>query len=943
MDQCNIQDGYFYAVGDNNTVIVKSIKVYNENKNLMLRNLSMLSGNFTGRGHYLFKIKSSLGKYGCITLVGNGGIGKTQIALKYINDNKEQYKHIAFINASSYYSIKNDYSQILDIENDDSVINYMKHWSSVNKNWLFVYDNLDNMQLKSNFFKQYMVDPSNGHIIITSRLSNWDREIYIDVFDKQESTEFLSKKTMRYDRNHLESLSNQLGNFPLALEQAGAYIKNSCISYEEYSKLFQNYTNRLNLLGIEKPDSYHSTTLKTWSLSLASITNQAAIDLLNIVSFFSRESIPLSLFEEGKNSLPEQLKEQFENKLNMINLFRELSNYSLIKYEGEHFYIHNLVQDVIRLNLNQNKWCNIVIKLIFNSFNYNCYNKNSLDKNTSLVPHVLSICEYYHDIIGQSIELMMLYHKVACLYREKGMYEDSMLLHEYILKQTKGNFKDEDNFEIFLAEIYNSLAVLYSDIGNMKKSEKMFKESIFIRENLFGKTHEITSQSYNGLATLYITLKKYTIAEGLLKKVIDIRKKIYKKNPCYIGATYNNLAILYYNLKKYTESEKMYKKAISIWENNLEKDNLLLATSYNNIAILYKDVKEFNMAEIFYKKSINIYNNKLGSTHPYLAISYNNLAELYFVCNNYEEAEIYYKESLDIFNNIFGIKSKYSILSYSNLVKLYKKLNIYSERKVLLDKYFSKNNVSTKRSIAYQKLYSEYINSREIKPIYKNSLIYTPLVFAIAFIKLNSKKSIVIAATIPTAIGLVLFTQPSSLQSEGTIPDAMIITKTEIPNISVTTLDNLSPTPSVSQLVTTSMTPSVSQLVTTSMTPSVSQLVTTSITPSVSQSETPTPKPKLICSMRLDDTNNEIIITIKNGGNNDTGKFTFDFKKDNNLFKNVAINNITIGDSAKDVISDLTEKGNYSIKVNYEGTCEDENGAILTDNELLLKVKLITG
>jgi len=84
---------------------------------------------------------------------------------------------------------------------------------------------------------------------------------------------------------------------------------------------------------------------------------------------------------------------------------------------------------------------------------------------------------------------------------------------------------------------------------------------------------------------------------------------------------------------------------------------------------------------------------------------------LYFLCKNYEEAEIYYKESLDICNNIFGIKNKYSILSYSNLVKLYKKLNIYPEKKVLLDEYLLKNNVSTEISVRRPKTYPKRNNS----------------------------------------------------------------------------------------------------------------------------------------------------------------------------------------------------------------------------------------
>lgn len=132
----------------------------------------LLSSNFTGREEYIKEIETLLTKQEVIVLSGTGGIGKTQIVLRYIELNRHQYKHIAFINASSGETITQDYAGYLDIDNDENTVNRMKDWVSVNKNWLFVYDNLDDDTVKTNFLKKYMVDTTNGNIIITSRLSN---------------------------------------------------------------------------------------------------------------------------------------------------------------------------------------------------------------------------------------------------------------------------------------------------------------------------------------------------------------------------------------------------------------------------------------------------------------------------------------------------------------------------------------------------------------------------------------------------------------------------------------------------------------------------------------------------------------------------------------------------------------------------------------------------
>ena len=102
----------------------------------------LLSSNFTGREEYISKIESLLTKQGVAVLSGTGGIGKTQIVLRYIELNRHQYDHIAFINASSDETITQNYAKYLDINNDENIVSNMRHWVSINKNWLFVYDNL---------------------------------------------------------------------------------------------------------------------------------------------------------------------------------------------------------------------------------------------------------------------------------------------------------------------------------------------------------------------------------------------------------------------------------------------------------------------------------------------------------------------------------------------------------------------------------------------------------------------------------------------------------------------------------------------------------------------------------------------------------------------------------------------------------------------------------
>jgi hypothetical protein len=326
MSEYKVSGGFVGAQGDNaKATIVMQQKEFNPHKKIMYTNLGMLSPTFIGREEYVKEIDSLLDKQDVIVLSANGGIGKTQVVLKYLKDFEEKYEHIAFINASTSESILQDYAELLEVENDESLIKRMKHWSKTNKKWLFIYDNLDNEELKQEFRKKYVVE-GKGKVIITSRLSNWkEKSIHIGEFELDESIKLLDKITELNDFEGAKKLSKILNNYPLALDQAGVYIKNNEKSYYEYAKLFENKKYKLKILDKEKPDIYHNTIAKTWQISFDKITNESSKELLNISSYLDSNDIPKKLFFEGIDKLPESLKNSLKDELEADDVFFQLS------------------------------------------------------------------------------------------------------------------------------------------------------------------------------------------------------------------------------------------------------------------------------------------------------------------------------------------------------------------------------------------------------------------------------------------------------------------------------------------------------------------------------------------------------------------------------------------------------------------------------------------
>ncbi len=126
-------------------------------------------------------------------------------------------------------------------------------------------------------------------MIITSRNPNWSslaQVIPVEVFIRKESIQFLLRRTGYSDAGRAGKLAEALGDLPLALEQAGAYIEETAISFDDYLSLFSE--EKAKLLARGKPASYPDSVATTWDISFqeAQRVIPESGDLLRWLAFF---------------------------------------------------------------------------------------------------------------------------------------------------------------------------------------------------------------------------------------------------------------------------------------------------------------------------------------------------------------------------------------------------------------------------------------------------------------------------------------------------------------------------------------------------------------------------------------------------------------------------------------------------------------------------------
>lgn len=271
--------------------------------------------NFIGRANdiqFIEKIFISEIQHECrwIALWGLGGVGKTQIALEYIYRNKDNYKVIWWLRSEEPGKLHDDYIELGRVLGLDSIgssdrsgiVKAVRDSLEDAGHWLLVFDNADNPESLADF-----IPVRNGNVLVTTRNPNWGDIVqvrHIRVWPRSESIDYLCQRTSELKKDVADALADALGDLPLALAQACAYIAKTGETLDRYLELFTS--RRKDLWGREeRPFDYNKTVTATWSMAIHQIrrTSPEAARLLEMVADLDR--LPYQVTSPWSESLEE--------------------------------------------------------------------------------------------------------------------------------------------------------------------------------------------------------------------------------------------------------------------------------------------------------------------------------------------------------------------------------------------------------------------------------------------------------------------------------------------------------------------------------------------------------------------------------------------------------------------------------------------------------------
>ncbi len=323
--------------------------------------------NFTGREDLLLKLRAGVATD--VTAVvphalhGLGGVGKTQVAIEYAYRYQSEYDVVWWISADQAVLVRSSLAALaphLSLppatatgieEAATAVLNALRLGNPYDR-WLLIFDNADQPEDIND-----IVPRGPGHVLITSRNHRWQSvvdTVLVDVFSRAESVTFLNKRVSNaISELDAVQLAQELGDLPLALEQAGALQAETGMSVDEYLRLLKEQTSEL--LAESKPSEYPVSMTAAWKLSVSKLSEQLpeAVELLRCCAFFGAEPIPRDVFMRAIPGVQPQLSGLLAKPILLTRAIRELGRFALawIDTASRTIQVHRLVQALLREEL----------------------------------------------------------------------------------------------------------------------------------------------------------------------------------------------------------------------------------------------------------------------------------------------------------------------------------------------------------------------------------------------------------------------------------------------------------------------------------------------------------------------------------------------------------------------------------------------------------------
>ena len=647
-------------------------------------------------------------------ITGLGGVGKTQLAARYVQSHADDYGVVAWVRAADGGAT--DLAALADtldlaateMDTEARAAVALRWLERCDERWLLVLDDLAGPE----HLEACCPNGGEGRVLITSRNRNFAQmasSLDLDVFDEDTATDYLIARTGRdAERVTALTLSRALGGLPLALAHAGAYC--TVTTFEKYLDLLEDLPPAT--LYDRSPEAfYRQTVASTWQPSIKIAEGEApgARAVLAMAAHLAPDAIPLALFdvllEDGGDAL---------QRKQLVDAIRALDRYSLADLHGATVSVHRLLQRVVRESTSNTDLMHRAGRSALAALTAGMPSDPQLPdwwpQYEELLPHVLALSTTLASTDGDASSLVTLlndasryllfrgtfrraldvssiaeYHaarllgadhprtlrarsQLAWAYWQAGRTEEAIGLEERLLADYERIHGPEHQNTIGARA---NLAGSYFQAGRIDDAIKIEEQVLVDLERLRGDEDLETLTARANLGVSYRHAGRTTDAIPLLERVLASRERLLGgDHPATLNAA-ADLAVAFQYAGRITEATLLGERVLVGHERRQGADHPDTVTARANLSCTYQEAGRHFDAIALAERAVADRERLLGEQHPDTLNARGSLAAFYLHAGLTTEATVVQEAVLADTQRLLGAANPHTLRARANLAASY--------------------------------------------------------------------------------------------------------------------------------------------------------------------------------------------------------------------------------------------------------------------------------
>jgi hypothetical protein len=338
-----------------------------------------------------------------------------------------------------------------------------------------------------------------------------------------EAVAFLLTRSGSSDEHSAVAVAELLGWLPLALEQAGAYVRETRIALSAYLDRLRQFPALTLARGRPRDRVSTDTVATTWQVSLERVQPvPGAVALLEVCAFLGPVQVPRELFARPIDPPAEELTRLASDPFILDEAIAAARRFGLIKASEHTLVMHRLLQQVIRSQLASHSYREravAALRLITAAFPTDYASPDVWPVYARLLPHALAVAEHAEALAVEPEATAWLLNEAGQYLGQRADHQQARGLLERAVAIREARLGVDH--PATATSLHNMADVLYAQ-GNLDGARALHERALAIHEASLGPADRVTAHSLQGLAYVLRDQGDLRTARKLLERALAI-------------------------------------------------------------------------------------------------------------------------------------------------------------------------------------------------------------------------------------------------------------------------------------------------------------------------------------------------------------------------------------------------------------------------------------